>query len=73
MSCEDLVIKPRLSHLPRLPHKPLRKKVQTAKRPPSMHDKMERELSELLEADQDGKRCSSSRGMISTKLQGRVR
>ena len=71
MSCEDLVIKPRLSHLPRLPHKPVRKKRQAAKRPPSMHDKMERELSELFEGAQEGQRCSSSRGMISTKLQGR--
>ena len=63
--------KPRLSHLPRLPHKPVRKKVEAVKRAPSLQDAMERELLDLFETAQDGLRCSSSRGMISTKLQGR--
>jgi hypothetical protein len=65
------VLKPRLSHLPRLPHKPVRKKVAAMKRGISLHDAIEREMAELLQAPQDGLRCSSSRGMISTKLQGR--
>ncbi len=65
------VLKPRLSHLPRLPHKPVRKKVVAIKRAASLHDAIEREMLELLQTTQDDLRCSSSRGMISTKLQGR--
>ena len=65
------LIKRRLSHLPRLPHKPVRKKIAAPKRGPSFQSMMERELTGLLEPVQDGLRCSSNRGMISTKLQGR--
>ena len=65
------LIKRRLSHLPRLPHKPVRKKIAALKRGPSLQSMKERELTGLLETAQDGLRCSSNRGMISTKLQGR--
>jgi hypothetical protein len=65
------VIKRRLSHLPRLPHKPKPKKATAAKRNLSLHDLAERELIEALDGAHDGLRCSSNRGMISTKLQGR--
>lgn len=65
------MIKRRLGHLPRLPHKPKPKKPNAAKRPASPHDRTERELLDALDHTQDGLRCSSNRGMISTKLQGR--
>lgn len=65
------MIKRRLNHLPRLPHKPKPKKSTAAKKTPSLQDLTERELMDNLGGAQDGLRCSSSRGMISTKLQGR--
>lgn len=63
--------KRRLGHLPRLPHKPKPKKSNGAKRPVSSHNRIERELLDALDPVHDGLRCSFSRGMISTKLQGR--
>ncbi len=70
------MIKRRLSHLPRLPHKPKPKKTTATKRTPSLQKHIERELAEgelfnALDGVHDGLRCSSNRGMISTKLQGR--
>jgi hypothetical protein len=70
------VIKLRLKHLPQLPHKPIRKKVIGRKHPGSMVELVERELERLALEDHVAGglvsgRCSSSRGMISTKLQGR--
>jgi hypothetical protein len=62
---------PRLSALPRLPHKPQRKKTADRKAGPSFDQRVEQELADLLQGSQDGRRCSSRRGMISTKLQGR--
>ena len=61
----------RLGHLPRLPHKPKPKRPVATKRARSLGEAADRELMDLLDAIQDGKRCSSNRGMISTKLQGR--
>lgn len=65
------MIKRRLGHLPRLPHKPKPKKATAPKRTPSLTERVERELLEALNGAQDDLRCSSNRGMISTKLQGR--
>lgn len=62
---------PRLRFLPRLPHKPVRKKVDERKRGPSFDSLIEEEIACLVESDQSPLRCSSRRGMISTKLQGR--
>ena len=65
------MIKRRLSHLPRLPHKPKPKRTTAAKRTLSLQERAERELMEALDGAQEGLRCSSNRGMISTKLHGR--
>lgn len=65
------MIKRRLGHLPRLPHKPKPKKSSGSKRSASLQDRVERELLEALDSTHDGLRCSFNRGMISTKLHGR--
>lgn len=62
---------PRLRAMPRLPHKPVRKKVDERKRGPSFDTLLDEEVAALLSGDQPRPKCSIKRGMISTKLQGR--
>ena len=65
------MIQRRLRHIPRPPHNARPKKTSEGKRVVSWNRAIERELARILATDHDGKRCSLSRGMISTKLQGR--
>jgi hypothetical protein len=65
------VSKRRLKHMPQLPHKPTVKKVAIKKRSLGLVEALEREIERLALDDHAGRRCSSNRGMISTKLQGR--
>lgn len=61
----------RLQSLPRLPHKPVRKKPEARKRGPDFEALIDAELVAEVRDTQPPRLCSSSRGMISTKLQGR--